>query len=88
MNRYDAAKFIPIVKALADGKTIQHRHSPSHEWADKLELDLTADSSCYRVKPEPREFNGWTDGTNIFVGKINHDIQKDWKPIRVREILD
>ena len=88
MNKNNASQYLPLVQALTDGKTIQHRHSPTHDWADKLELDMTADPYCYRIRPEPREFSGWTDGTNLFVGKLSHDMNKDWKPIRVREIID
>jgi hypothetical protein len=62
-------------------------------------LSFIADPSCYRIKPEPREWGGevkrryWhTNGTTVEImieieGDVN-DMPKMGEKIRVREILD
>ena len=61
MNKDNAKDFLPLVQALADGKTIQYRAGgTSNPWMDmNLALNGIAFSSpreCYRIKPEPRTF--------------------------------
>lgn len=56
MNKDNAAQYLPLVQAMAEGKTIQMRHSSRHLWQDISDLDLSYPHDHYRVKPEPREY--------------------------------
>lgn len=54
MNKNNAAEFLPLVQALADGKVIQIRRL-NGSWVD-MKNDVTFgfyQPSCYRVKPDP-----------------------------------
>ena len=57
MNRERARELLPIIKAFAEGKTIQFKND-NHQWRDPFGNDLRFDASPekYRIKPEPREF--------------------------------
>ncbi len=52
MNKDNAAQFLPLVQALAEGKTIQLRHS-SDNWMDHSNPDFGLAPVNYRIKPEP-----------------------------------
>lgn len=90
MNKENAAQFLPLIKALAEGKTLQIYWLG--EWSDLKEPDFTRPANFYRVKPEPREFLVWihNDG-RIREGNGTRSLphpHPDWTKIRVREILD
>jgi len=98
MNKNNAAQFLPLVQALAEGKTIQYNDNGT--WCD-MHGDSIAFGNLpghYRVKPEAREWKGkisdtrWnSDGiaefTIIFRGEIDQ-LPKVGETIRVREIID
>lgn len=54
MNKLDAAKFLPILKAYSEGKTIQIFLSHRKEWVDNIngELSFILNVDNYRIKPE------------------------------------
>lgn len=54
MNIVTAKEFLPIVKAMAEGKIIQK--GLLNYWKDVSEIDLMSDPSHYRIKPEPRRW--------------------------------
>lgn len=54
MNKENAAQYLPLVQALADGKTIQVNHAFG-EWIDCFEVKLAGEPENYRIKPEPRK---------------------------------
>ena len=59
MNAQNAHEYLPLIYALANGKTIQFIDSDgdNHWWNDFGEYDdLIFDNSpkAYRIKPEPR----------------------------------
>lgn len=54
MNKDNAKDYLPLVQALAEGKTIQM--DAEDEWFDNPNPDFTLPVECYRVKPEPRVF--------------------------------
>jgi hypothetical protein len=56
MDKTNAAQFFPLVKALAEGKTIQFLDNASNIWVDKSEIIFNCEPNCYRIKPEPRTF--------------------------------
>jgi hypothetical protein len=54
MTKDSAKEFLPLVQALAGGKTIQVR--VVNTWVDGDDFDFGLEPECYRIKPEPREF--------------------------------
>jgi hypothetical protein len=88
MNKNNAAQFLPLVQALADGKTIQLLHTV-RGWEDAENIDFSCPPESYRIKPDPREFWIYRDQ---YDGPYIASPQKpkyDWNEIiRVREILD
>lgn len=53
MDRQQAKKFLPIIQAFAEGKTIQTINTCG-EWADNHKPLFNCDCSMYRIKPEPK----------------------------------
>ena len=58
MNKDNAAQYLPLVQAVADGKVIQHnpRVMVNAEWIDLHNPSFTEPPENYRIKPEPREW--------------------------------
>lgn len=54
MTKENAKNFIPLVQALADGKTIQKNNGGV--WEDLEIVAFEAPSRYYRIKPEPRRW--------------------------------
>lgn len=52
MNKDNAKEFLPIVVALAEGKTIQFQVGGLH-WQDQDIISFGCEPSRYRIKPEP-----------------------------------
>jgi hypothetical protein len=88
MNKKNAHQYLPLVQALAEGKMIQHRHSPNHEWCNKDAPTFRAEPECYRIKPEPREWDMvvGNDG-KLYQPELCRAFAQSLT-IRVREILD
>ena len=53
MDREEAKEFLPIIKAFAEGKTIQFCEG-NHKWRDVSLPDFQSNPKCYRIKPEPK----------------------------------
>ena len=93
MNKYNAPEFLPLVQALADGKTIQKNIIGSHDtWEDCVNVDFLLTASDYRIKPEPRTFEMWLfKPTGAMYRKDavpkNKTIESDWERITVQEVL-
>lgn len=89
MNQHDAKALLPLVQALADGKTIQIRTNGA--WTDIEDPEFGAPPEDYRVKPaEPREWYAKlpTDLGGPWIVPITPALQGDWSEwIRVREVL-
>ena len=51
-TREETKKLLPIIRAFAEGKTIQYKFSEG--WRDLDELTALSDMSKYRIKPEPK----------------------------------
>jgi hypothetical protein len=98
MNRAEAAKLWPLIKAWSEGKTLQCRNKGGWESDDSFVFVFGAES--YRIKPEPREWwiiqnNGTSFFTRMFSSKKDADdhIKQCWHPealtaFKVREVLD
>ena len=53
MNKDNAAQFLPLVQALAEGKTLQFK--PEHgKWYDLAAPVFNSAPEQYRIKPEPK----------------------------------
>ncbi len=77
MNKNNAHLYLPLVQALADGKTIQFNQDEDGDWVDINNLtQFNIRPECYRVKPTPVErwiavFDG-SEGINRF-STIHYD---------------
>ena len=99
MNRENAAAFLPLVQALADGKTIQYHHFVKG-WIDSNNPSFDgARPEWYRIKPEPREWRGeviarrYDGGGKLaeFTMRIRgskSDLPRFGEILSLREILD
>ena len=99
ITKDNAHQYLPLVQALAEGKTVQVRVSPgSSTFIDMHPSGLTFQErpEDYRIKPEPRRFT-------VMVPKPNHpnsrlrprvkkpDITYDphfWEAVEVAEVMD
>lgn len=74
MNKDNAKDFLPLVQALADGKTIQYKGLISETWQDLGgdSIGFSATIDRYRIKPEPEEVWAWysPNGTRVFIGAL------------------
>ena len=86
MNKENAHLYLPLVKALADGKTIQIISAGS--WSDVLGPSFSDPPENYRIKPEPREWDAWTTDDGKLLTESDMSEYHNWRKIRVREILD
>lgn len=87
MNKDNAAQFLPLVQALAEGKTIQFNNGTFNEWDwhDVNDPFFTDDPEKYRVKPEPREWDLWICSSIVSALDMS---EAGWTKVRVREIID
>ena len=54
MTKEDIKKFMPLMQAMLEGKTIQHKHPYGQGWNDVDEIFISDEVSSYRIKPEPK----------------------------------
>ena len=94
MNRENAAAFLPLVQALAEGKTIQYNNDVSG-WVDVENPSFDGSQpEWFRIKPEPREwwFNIYNSNDGYgYTTKQEADnaaARNRQECVRVREILD
>ena len=88
MTKENAHLFLPLVQALADGKTIEMHQRKSCSWIGMPELDFSFPPDKYRIKPEPVlvplgpedvppgsafRWPEWSDGA----WKITHEIDRE-----------
>lgn len=55
MTKDNAKDYLPLVQALAEGKTIQSNYRGTH-WVDLDDVSFSDPHKCYRIKPEPRRW--------------------------------
>lgn len=53
MNKQTAQQYLPLIKALAEGKTLQYKSSFENKWRDAPDLSFALTPERYRIKPEP-----------------------------------
>ena len=91
MNKENAHLFLPLVQALAGGKTLQWK--PEDEgpecWGDlnEIEFCMYDDPSCYRIKPEPRTFQLWINRDSGSTRSHQPADKLEWERITVQEVL-
>lgn len=54
ITREKAKELLPIIKAFAEGKTVQIYNSTENVWLDIKAPDFSSNPSNYRIKPEPK----------------------------------
>ena len=95
MNKENAHLFLPLVQALADGKSIQFKNyfnDKSERWEDFEDGDpvrFCGHPEDYRIKPEPRIpsiLSLWVDAKGN-LHQYNTIPFQDWKRIEVQEVL-
>lgn len=52
MKQRHAKEMWPLIKAWAEGKTIQYRPAGTPNWIDADDLSFSDSPECYRIKPE------------------------------------
>ena len=89
MNAQNAHKYLPLVQALANGKTIQCNDRGEWVDVDSLYTDVYGPDE-YRIKPEPRTFRiVRSRNTGDIYNAVNHDGSSPtiWEYITVQEVL-
>ena len=91
MNAQNAHEYLPLVQALADGKTIQFNYEEDG-WKDTESVELQYSAKYYRVKPEPRTFDVWIHKNGEGIQRqIPHSWMNEnnsWERITVQEVLE
>jgi len=87
MNAHNAHEYLPLVRALADGKRIQSRYKIDSDWYEEAEIVFNGPIECYRIKPEPRTFEMWLipSGVMFPIETVIHPLEG--KRITVQEVL-
>ena len=87
MTKQNANLYLPLLQALADGKTLQCKDITG-EWSDLLNVTLAQEPQDYRIKPEPRVWEVWIDqyGYMQSTGHLSKP-PTGWTRIKVIEIL-
>lgn len=81
MNKLDAAKFLPILKAYSEGKTIQVFLSHRKEWVDnKTELSFVLKVDNYRIKPETVKYKRYLMKDTIGKSLCIMNYPPSWDP--------
>lgn len=88
MNKENAHLYLPLVQALADGKTLQYKSLSG--WVDLSEFeyspfDLPKD---FRIKPEPRTFEMWLAHTGCMYPVSSYTSTNECERITVQEVLE
>lgn len=98
MNASNARDYLPLVQALADGKSLQYNVNRSDEapkWVDREDFTFDEHVTEYRIKPEPREIwvnrypNGMENGIfNTEHAAKLHRANDTAVQIRYREVIE
>lgn len=70
MNRKEAVELLPIIKAFAEGKTIEQRCAESWVEIDE-DCDFHFPANSYRIKPEP-EYRPFKDAEECWAEMQKH----------------
>ena len=84
MNAERAKKFLPLIVAVAEGKTLQVKGKDGNWYGTHLN---DFDPDRYRIKPEPRTFEMWLASSGVMYPEKMFDNGKPYERITVREVL-
>jgi hypothetical protein len=85
MNRQNAHEYLPLVQAIADGKTVQVQGGDGNWYNSKL---INIPAHRYRIKPEPRTFEMWlSSGGLMYPWDAFPSSQPGMEHITVQEVL-
>jgi hypothetical protein len=87
MNAQNAHEYLPLVRALADGKTIQCRYQIEDDWYEESEINFNWPLESYRIKPESRTFEMWLASSGVMYPEKLFDNGKPYERITVQEVL-
>jgi hypothetical protein len=87
MNAQNAHEYLPLIYALANGKTIQIKATEWEDFEEYENIEFDADPSCYRIKPEPRTFEMWLASSGVMYPEKLFDNGKPYERITVQEVL-
>lgn len=62
MNKDNAKDYLPLVQALAEGKTIQYYSTITSKWVDDDDFTFCLPPTYYRIKPERIKKKMWYKG--------------------------
>lgn len=99
ITKDNAHQFLPLVQALAEGKTVQAKNHDG-EWQDMVGgLSFVNEPEDYRIKPAPRRFTvmvpknpppgdnitnaAWAVAENV----SDKDWGPDWEAVEVVEVI-
>ena len=87
MTKETAHLYLPLLQALANGKTLQCKDITG-EWSDLLNVTLAQEPQHYRIKPEPRVWKVWVDSHGYLQSSGDFVIiPTGWTQIEVTETL-
>ena len=57
MNQSQAKEWLPLIQAVAEGKTLQGNYGTDDKpnWKDVARLNFDCEVEAYRIKPEPKK---------------------------------
>lgn len=54
LSKEKIKEFMPVIKALSEGKAVQWYDDNTDTWVDAYGIDLEESAKSYRIKPEPK----------------------------------
>lgn len=74
MNKDNAKDYLPLVQALAEGKTIQYYSPTTAKWHDETAVDFNHPPNRYRIKPERIKKKMWYKESMLYPYTENYGI--------------
>ena len=84
MNQSNANQYLPLIQALAEGKTIQYnRRSVEDAWVDLNNVSFVYAPTRYRIKPERIKKKMWyhpdsSKATGLYPVADNYITHENW----------
>ena len=74
MTREEVKELLPVIKALAEGKTIQDKIEGVTDWVDTDEINLEYEGQKikYRIKPEPKKYRPFKSQEECWNEMLEH----------------
>ena len=87
MNKENAHLYLPLVQALVDGKTLQHKPN-GNKWFHCDPCYFSLPPEDYRIKPEPRIFEMYINEKGVMYPVSDYlPTNVVFKRITVQEVL-